>query len=395
MEKIILNEQTMVEHTTLIIPQEAEDSYNLTKYISYPFMDFIDGSENEYEDETQEIRLHRGNLHVASVSSSESRDWNPYCLIVDGNLTVDGDFCWGESGNGCFVYITGNLTARNVLLEGNPEIVVLGNLNAENCIVGAYGDDGGVLHVQKDTTAKLVLAYFYFNMYIGDRPNAITIGDEVDMPEADYEFRSTAKEILLPEFWDEEEGYVNGSAVRKAAREGRQILINENLKVSGIRPAAKPKEDDRLFHAVCNNDIEAVKNLIAEGVDLNQMNHKCLNRSPLIQACLSCHEDIALLLIDAGADILLKGHDKYPIQLAAEFGAIAITKRLLAMGSPVNIQHDGTSTIERVAMHGHLEIVKLLIDAGADPILNRRDRALAYAKKNRNEDMANLLAAWK
>ncbi|MDR2920428.1 MAG: WG repeat-containing protein [Tannerella sp.] len=211
----VLDDNTFPKYTELIANKTAEKYYQLTKHISYPFMDFAstEAETNEYDDEYQEIRIFKGDLHVSGIQSAMKRDWNLFSLIVDGNLIVDGDIDWAEGNNGSFIYVTGNVTAQNVILEGNPQVVILGNLEAENGIMGYYGDDGGQLYVDGETKAPIVVEMYYFIMNFGKPKEGTYI---------DCDNEEEAAQMLLPKFYKDES--FDSRAIANALRNGENIL---------------------------------------------------------------------------------------------------------------------------------------------------------------------------
>lgn len=223
---------TLPAHT-LLSAEAAEAAYAISRYIDYPFAQFAG---------EQEQRLYQGGLTVAgNLESAEGVDWNPYNLIVDGDLVVDGDIDWAEYGGGCYVLVTGSVRCRNLLLQGCPSFVVLGDVTVANCIQGHHGDDGGVFTVRGATEAKLVLNTLYFTMDLGSPPSGLVCSDpsSINWP-VDFSDDEEAAEIFLPDLLDGE--LVDEHAVRKALLAGREVLR------PGIRPS----------HMVALEQIEAL-----------------------------------------------------------------------------------------------------------------------------------------
>ena len=82
--------------------------------------------------------------------------------------------------------------------------------------------------------------------------------------------------------------------------------------------------------------------------------------------------DIVKALIDAGADVNGTNKDWRPIHLAAKEGHLDVVKVLIDAGADVN-GTDNETPIHIAAKEGHLDIVKALIDAGADLIATGDD----------------------
>lgn len=166
----------------------------------------------------QQIRLYEGSLHLAGDLSVV--DWTgdgyPYHVVVDGDLTVDGDVtCFCDEGPGFLHLVTGTLQARNLFLNGFPNVVIRGDLSVTHGILGCYGEDGGLLKVAGNTEAQTVVKAWYFNTSFATGPRAVVVAD-----------RSTSGgpvSALLPELLDSD-GDIDTDRVEKALRQGLPIL---------------------------------------------------------------------------------------------------------------------------------------------------------------------------
>ena len=73
------------------------------------------------------------------------------------------------------------------------------------------------------------------------------------------------------------------------------------------------------IHQVAKDgDIEAVKQAIADGADVNTMGDE--GETPLHQAALGGHKKVAELLIAKGADLNAKSYGETPLDLAIRLG---------------------------------------------------------------------------
>jgi ankyrin repeat protein len=159
-----------------------------------------------------------------------------------------------------------------------------------------------------------------------------------------------------------------------------------------------------LHFAAREGRLEATRALIAAGADLNLLDE--YGSTPLILAVVNGHLDVAGALIEAGADPKIADEWGRTAVFAAtdlntrdvlafaqprrddELTAADIVRMALARGAEPNarltkrlpdwivvggahspIVRPGTTALLRAAMSGDLEIMRLLLDAGADPRL--------------------------
>lgn len=98
------------------------------------------------------------------------------------------------------------------------------------------------------------------------------------------------------------------------------------------------------------------------------------NETPLIWAISEGYHNIALTLIEAGADLNAQNSDgNTGLLRAACEGRSELASVLIRVGAKLDIQnHDGYSALLLARRRGHREIVDSLLNAGADPGLKTR-----------------------
>jgi ankyrin repeat protein len=185
------------------------------------------------------------------------------------------------------------------------------------------------------------------------------------------------------------------------------------------------KDGLQLISASEKGDVEAVKSLLNKGVYIHAQDKQ--GRCALVAAAYKNHLEIVDLLIAAGADVNMKDNtiqSAYLISTMEGHGYIDLLKKILKAGGDVHstdsdngtglirasdrghveivkellktdirVNHINrmgwTALFEAILLGGgderHMEIVRLLVDAGADFNLQDKDGAspLAHAK-NRN-----------
>jgi ankyrin repeat protein len=191
---------------------------------------------------------------------------------------------------------------------------------------------------------------------------------------------------------------------RHLTKEGRA----KSLDAGGFTP---------LMYAIRENCIACVQLLIENGVDLNKPDPEGV--SPLMLAIMNNHWDISKIIIEAGADVQqwdMFGHA--PLMAAIprrdtnrpnpndplnETDGLTIVKMLLERGANPNMQlflrpakqrggsmSRGTTPLIVAADSGDLEVIKLLLEHGADAKIMQADlqtpiSALAGANGNADE----------
>lgn len=98
--------------------------------------------------------------------------------------------------------------------------------------------------------------------------------------------------------------------------------------------------EEQLFDAIHDNDIEQVKGLIAQEVNINVK--ECYeHRTPLHRAVSYGCLPIVKVLIAAGADLEAEDYlGRTPLLVASNDGRLLIVKALVAAGADVNAKDD-------------------------------------------------------
>jgi hypothetical protein len=140
-------------------------------------------------------------------------------------------------------------------------------------------------------------------------------------------------------------------------------------------------EAGTLYDAVLKGDsnIEAVYMLLDRGANVNETGK--YGKTPLHIAAENGYNGIAFALISAGANINARdekgctplhwagmyGDTEHPV--AKPEGKIFVAKQLLEKGSDVNARCVGVTPLHAAARFGHANIVRLLLEWGADPTI--------------------------
>ena len=204
----------------------------------------------------------------------------------------------------------------------------------------------------------------------------------------------------------------------------KQTLITDLLRKRGGKTRNELKAAESIMVAIKLGNIEAVKQHLNDGTDVNEMGK--LGRTPLHLAAIESRKEIAELLIAEGADVNAKTNDgKTPldevinafhnktvigkllrkhggkhgtIHSAAGGGDIDALRKFLDAGGDVNIKDKlGFNPLHCASIFGHKETVELLIDRGADvnavAMRGGRGTPLSYAASWGHVEIVELLIA--
>ena len=175
-----------------------------------------------------------------------------------------------------------------------------------------------------------------------------------------------------------------------------------NDSVSKVRAFLRNGEtpnDYVFFLAILYHANAVLRVLIKAGADLNAVEHpKSGGNTPLGSAVVEKNMQAFRLLLKAGALIDKRGFSETPLEVAAQEGSVAFTKACIAAGAAIDPRNGSTgkTPLMTAAHFGHANIVKLLLQAGANP--RQRDpygRTAAKIAADMNQThIVQLLTKW-
>lgn len=201
-----------------------------------------------------------------------------------------------------------------------------------------------------------------------------------------------------------------------------EILLAANAHADAVNNVGETP----LMIVAYNDDLDKAKALIKSGADVNAKSER--GETPLIYAVDRMHVRMAKLLAKSGADLNAKDKDgNSPLMLsfkreserlvklfmskdinvniqtlngdsallmAIRMGNADYSRELIAKGADVNVTGHGSTAVMQAAKRGSLEIIKLLVENGADTLRRNEKGESAHdiAQKRGFREVAEFLA---
>lgn len=214
--------------------------------------------------------------------------------------------------------------------------------------------------------------------------------------------------------------YKNESHLWRLALAVSLLCVFAGCSTDGIetpKPVAKTAavqlspQQVEMLQVAAKGDNARVKELLDRGVDVNMRGND--QNTPIMEAAYGGHFETVKLLLDHGADLSAKktdgadarglAHGKEVIELiknvstlvdAATKGNIQELRELIDKGTPVNgLDKFGHSALTEASYGGQTDVVKLLLEKGADPAMKKPDGAtpLSLATGKNHAEIVKLL----
>lgn len=188
--------------------------------------------------------------------------------------------------------------------------------------------------------------------------------------------------------------------VAEASVEQVRAALAEGADVNAVATTEQQRSSAVLIAARAGNH-EVMNLLVESGADINAQNRISLN--PFLWACINNDLVVAKAMVEAGTDLeLLTRFGGVGIHPTAEKGFVELT-RYLAENTHINVNYTNicgwTPLLEAVLLRdggpAQQQIVKILLDAGADPTMVDQwgVSPLQHAEKLGFAEIAALLVA--
>ncbi|XP_069125262.1 ankyrin repeat and KH domain-containing protein 1-like isoform X1 [Argopecten irradians] len=167
------------------------------------------------------------------------------------------------------------------------------------------------------------------------------------------------------------------------------LAMKANVEDRGIKGDCTP-----LMEAASGGYVDIVKLLITHGADVNAQSSA--GNTPLHYAACGGYEDVVQVLIDAGANVEQHNENGHtPLMESASAGHVGVARILLSSGAGINTHSNEfkESALTLACYKGHLEMVKFLLEAGADQEhkTDEMHTALMEASMDGHVEVARLL----
>ncbi|KMQ91742.1 ankyrin repeat domain-containing protein 17, partial [Lasius niger] len=167
------------------------------------------------------------------------------------------------------------------------------------------------------------------------------------------------------------------------------LAMNANVEDRGIKGDCTP-----LMEAASAGHVDIVSLLIAHGADVNAQSTS--GNTPLMYGCAGGHEEVVRVLLEAGANVEDHNENGHtPLMEAASAGHVQVAKILLEHGAGINTHSNEfkESALTLACYKGHLEMVRFLLEAGADQEhkTDEMHTALMEASMDGHVEVARLL----
>jgi serine/threonine-protein phosphatase 6 regulatory ankyrin repeat subunit B len=126
-----------------------------------------------------------------------------------------------------------------------------------------------------------------------------------------------------------------------------------------------------LVEAAWNGDLQAVKDALEAGADINQRNE--MGWPALIGSAMNGHIDVVKYLLEKGADVNAENKGTTALMCAAMNGHVDAVKFLIKHDADVNAEDaKGNTVVKYATSRGQHEIVEILVEAGAEHYMIER-----------------------
>jgi ankyrin repeat protein len=178
--------------------------------------------------------------------------------------------------------------------------------------------------------------------------------------------------------------------------------LQSEIQIDGISESEDFEfEYESTLHEACaSGNPVLVRQVLSKPHEINSRSNWASGFTPLLTCVAGTdsleRQEIIKLLHAAGADLNLKDTEKglTPLQYTALRNKPLCMKALISCGADIHItEGNGATALHGAVYHGNLEVIKILIESGANPYLkdNMGNTPVSLAERTNNEMILKLL----
>ena len=192
------------------------------------------------------------------------------------------------------------------------------------------------------------------------------------------------------EYKDSEGDTILSLAVKKSHNELALYYMQNGCNVDHVN-----KKGLSILHLICQHkNMNNLEEILKRNCDLNPLTPD--GKTPLMLSCKNYGKRLAIRLLDSGADPSIKDKEGYTcLEYACKYGETKVVEKILSIGlnSVNNLTYDNNFPLYIASRFSHYDIVKLLLQNGADKNMTGKNNstALDIAKTKKRKTITSLL----